>query len=127
MWGKAGAKPPPSPTSDEVGTGDPRGLDMPGGSDMTEGMMSLGSGGAGRSLKALKRELVAVQKRSARLWAEMAAQEQEFVERKMSRAPSKRAFARYEALRDRYLAAEARRVELRGLIAEGSKPGDDLP
>jgi hypothetical protein len=94
---------------------------------MTGGMISLGSGGAGRSLKALKRELAALQKRCTKLWAEMAAQEQEFVERKMCRAAATGAFKRYEALRDRYWASEARRVELRGLIAERSKPGDDLP
>ncbi len=94
---------------------------------MTGRMISLGSGDAGRSLKALKRELAALQKRGTKLWAEMAAQEQEFVERKMRRAAATGAFKRYEALRDRYWAAEAWRVQLRGLIAERSKPGDDLP
>jgi hypothetical protein len=94
---------------------------------MTEGMISLGTGSAGRSLKALRRELAALEKRCTKLWAEMGAQEQEYVERKMCRAAATGAFKRYEALRDRYWVAEARRVQLRGLIAERSKPGDDLP
>jgi hypothetical protein len=90
-------------------------------------MISFGSGGTGRSVKALKRELAAVQKRCRKLWAEMGAQEQEFVERKMCRVPTGRAFKRYEALRARYWAADTRRVELRGLIAERLAPGDDMP
>jgi multidrug resistance efflux pump len=90
-------------------------------------MISLGNGGAGLSLKALRRELAALQKRCTQLWAEMAAQEQEYVERKKCRAAATGAFKRYEALRDRYWAVEARRVELRGLIAERSRPEDDLP
>jgi hypothetical protein len=94
---------------------------------MTEGMISFGRGDAGHSLKALKRELKAVQKRGAKLWAEMGAQEQEFVERKMCRAATSRCLKRYEALRARYWAMEARRVELRGLIAERMKPGADVP
>lgn len=104
-----------------------RGLDKAVGAAMREGMISIGSGGPGRSLQALKRELAAVQKRCTKLWAELGAQEQEYVERKLSRASTKRCFERYEALRDRYWAAHARRVELRGLIAERSRPGDDLP
>lgn len=127
MWGKAGAKPPLSPTTWLSWLGWRGWLDMPGGLAMTGGMISLGSGEAGRSLKALKRELAALQKRCTKLWAEMAAQEQEYVERKMCRAATTRAFRRYEALRDRYWAAEFRRVQLRGLVAERSKPGDDLP
>lgn len=90
-------------------------------------MISIGSGGAGRSVKALKRELRALAKRCEKLWGELGAQEQEYVERKLSRAPAQRAFARYEILRDRYWAAETRRVQLRGLVAERCAPGDDLP
>jgi len=104
-----------------------RWLDKPSGLAMTGRMISLGNGGAGLSLKALRRELAALQKRCTQLWAEMAAQEQEYVERKKCRAAATGAFKRYEALRDRYWAVEARRVELRGLIAERSRPEDDLP
>jgi len=94
---------------------------------MTGRMISFGSGGAVRSLKALKRELIAVQKICTQLWGEMGAQEQEIIERKMSRAPTVRAIKRHDVLRARYWAAETRRMELRGLIAERSAPGDDLP
>jgi hypothetical protein len=94
---------------------------------MTKGMISFGSGGSGRSVKALRRELAALQKRCTKLRAEMGAQEQEFVERKMCRAPTVRAFKRYEELRAQYWAAENRRVELRGLIAERMPPGEDMP
>jgi hypothetical protein len=45
----------------------------------------------------------------------------------MGRAPVAQAFRKYEALRDQYAAAETRRVQLRGRIAERSAPGDDLP
>ena len=127
MWGTAGAKPPLSPTTYVSWLNRWRWLDKPDGLAMTGGMISFGTGSAGRSLKALKRELAALQKRCTQLWAEMAAQEQEYVERKMCRAAVTRAFKRYETLRDRYWAAEARRVQLRGLIAERSKPGDNLP
>jgi hypothetical protein len=78
-------------------------------------------------LKALKRELIAVQKICTQLWGEMGAQEQEIIERKMSRASTVRAIKRHDVLRARYWAAETRRMELRGLIAERSAPGDDLP
>lgn len=84
-------------------------------------------GQAKRELAALKRELAAMQKRCTALWGELGAHEQEFVERKMGRAPVAQAFRKYEALRDQYWAAETRRVQLRGRIAERSAPGDDLP
>ena len=102
-------------------------LDKSGGSAMTGRMISFGSGGAVRSLKALKRELIALQKSCTQLWGEMGAQEQEIIERKMSRAPTVRAIKRHDVLRARYWAAETRRMQLRGLIAERSAPGDDLP
>jgi hypothetical protein len=104
-----------------------RWLDKPSGLAKKAGMISIGSGGAGRSVKALKRELRALGKRCEKLWGELGAQEQEYVERKLSRAPAGRAFERYEILRDRYWAAETRRVQLRGLVAERGAPGDDLP
>ena len=90
-------------------------------------MISFGSGGTDRSVKALRRELTALQKRCSKLWAEMGAHEQEFVERKLCRTPTVRIFKQYEALRARYWAAETRRVELRGLIAERLAPGADMP
>lgn len=94
---------------------------------MTGGMISFGSDGPGRRVKALKRELVALQRRCTKQWGELGAQEQEYVERKMCRKPAKRAFKRDELWRDRYWAAETRRVQLRGLIAERSNSGDDFP
>ena len=90
-------------------------------------MISFGSGGPVRSIAALKRELVAVQKSCAKLWGEMGALEQEIVERKMDRTPTVRAVKRHDVLRARYWAAETRRMHLRSLIAERSTPGDDMP
>ena len=90
-------------------------------------MISFGSGGPVRSIAALKRELVAVQKSCAKLWGEMAAQEQEIIERKMDRTPTVRAIKRHDGLRVRYCAAETRRMHLRVQIAERSAPGDDMP
>lgn len=93
-------------------------------------MRSSPSGNRGETkteLATLQRELAALQKRCTALWGELGAQEQEFVERKMGRAPVAQAFRKYEALRDQYWAAETRRVQLRGRIAERSAPGDDLP
>ena len=99
--GEGGAKPPPSPTSGAtrlVGRG---GLDTSGRLAMTVGMISFWGLGVGRSLKALKHELATVQKRCTKLWAEMGAQEQEYVERKLGRAATRRCWQRYEALRTR--------------------------
>ena len=90
-------------------------------------MISLGPSGPAQSLKALKRALTAAQKLSAKLWGELGAQEHEIIERKMDRAPTVRAVKRHDALRARYWAAETRRMQLRGLIAERSAPGDDMP
>lgn len=107
-----------------------RELDKRGGLALKGRMSSIApgeNGGAGRSLETLQRRLKAMEQRCSDLSGELGAQEQEFVERKMSGAASKRAFERYEALRDRYWAAETRRVQLRGLVAERSRPGDDLP
>jgi len=80
---------------------------------MTGRMISLGNGGAGLSLKALRRELAALQKRCTQLWAEMAPRSRN-TSSERSAGRRHRAFKRYEALRDRYWAVEARRVELRG-------------
>lgn len=107
-----------------------RELDKPSGLALNGRMSSIGSaenGGAGRSLEALKRRLKAMEQRCSDLAGELGTQEQEFGERKMSGAASRRAFARYEALRDRSWAAETRRGQLRGLIAERSNAGEDLP
>jgi hypothetical protein len=66
----------------------------------------------------LRRQLVSQQKHCEALWAEVCAQEQEYVERKQVGAPSVQALKKYERLRDQYLAEEQRRVLLRGLVAE---------
>jgi hypothetical protein len=46
-------------------------------------------------LEMLKRGLAAMQKRCAALWGKLGAQEQEFVERKMGRAPVAQVFRKY--------------------------------
>ena len=66
----------------------------------------------------LRQQLVLQQKHCTELWAEMGAQEQEYVERMQVGAPSVQALKKYERLRDQYLEGEKRRVLLRGLIAE---------
>jgi hypothetical protein len=107
-----------------------RELDKRGGLALNRQMSSRASGAngaAGRRLEALKRRLKALEQRCTELAGELGAQEQEFVERKLGRAAATRAFARYETLRDRYWAAETRRVQLRGRLAERLRPGDDLP
>lgn len=71
------------------------------------------------NVEALRRQLVLQQKHCTELWAEMGAQEQEYVERMQVGAPSVQALKKYERLRDQYLEEEKRRVLLRGLIAEG--------
>jgi hypothetical protein len=81
---------------------------------------------AERSLAALKSQLAGLEKRGQVLWGELGAQEQEYVERKMTGAPSAVAFRQYESLRDRDWALETRRVQVRGLIAEKMAPGEDL-
>ena len=70
-------------------------------------------------VETLRRQLVLQQERSTQLWAEMGAQEQEYVERMKVGAPTVQALKKYERLRDQYLEEEKRRVLLRGLIAEG--------
>ena len=71
------------------------------------------------NVEALNRQLVLQQKRCAELWAEMGAQEQEYVERRQVGAPAVLALKKYARLRDQYVEEEKRRVLLRGLIAEG--------
>lgn len=68
---------------------------------------------------ALGRQLVLQQQQCTQLWAEMGAQEQEYVERRQVGAPAVQALKKYERLRDQFLEAEQRRVRLRGLMAEG--------
>ena len=71
------------------------------------------------NVEALRRQLVLQQEHCTQLWAEMGAQEQEYVERMKVGAPTVQALKKYERLRDQYLEEEKRRVLLRGLIAEG--------
>jgi hypothetical protein len=66
----------------------------------------------------LRAQLVSQQKRCETVWAEVCAQEQEYVERKQVGAPAVQALKKYERLRDQYCAEEQRRVLLRGLVAE---------
>ena len=97
---------------------------------MKWGMASHGpgrNGDAEKALKVLKNELAALRKRNSKLWGELGAQEQEYVERKLMRAPTAAAFRQYENLWERYRAYETRRVQVRGLIAEQMPPGDDMP
>jgi len=71
------------------------------------------------NVAALGRQLVLQQEHCKQLWAEMCAQEQEYVERMQVGAPTAQALKKYERLRDQYLEEETRRMLLRGLIAEG--------
>jgi hypothetical protein len=71
------------------------------------------------NVAALSRQLVLQQDRCSQAWAEMGAQEQEYVERMQIGAPAVRALKKYQQLREEYLKEEERRVLLRGLIAEG--------
>lgn len=71
------------------------------------------------NVEALVRQLEMQQKHCEQLWAEMGAQEQEYVERMKVGAAAVQALKKYERLRDQYMEEEKRRVLLRGLIAEG--------
>ncbi|MDD2765685.1 MAG: hypothetical protein PHE83_17115, partial [Opitutaceae bacterium] len=106
-----------------------RGLDKRGGWSM-KGSMAFHrpgrNGAAKKALRVLKHELAALQKRSTKLWGELGALEQEYVERKLIGAPTTTAFRQYESLWERYRAYETRRVQVRGMIAERMESGDDL-
>ena len=107
--------------------GGPGKLDKSVGLELKKSMPSHRRSGESKHLAVLKQELAALQRRSVKLWGEIGAQEQEYVERQMMGAASAAALRRYQQLLERFAALEQRRVEVRGAIAARMAAGDDLP
>lgn len=121
LWRSAAKNGTPSTGEDKRGENSPGNNRRP--TSNKERWMSLKGASDPRTtvtmkLEALKRRLSSQEKHCTELWAEMGAQEQEYVECKQAGALSVQAFKKYDRLRIRYLAEERWRVLLRGSIAE---------